>query len=449
MDDLIERARSFGTKAHARINHLRKYTFQPYDIHLQAVARRVASVCDDPAMIAAAWLHDTVEDTPATFEDLEREFGCDVAALVKELTDVSKPSDGNRTVRKAIDRQHLSTVSPRAKTIKLADIIDNCVDICSHDPVFGRIYLEEAKALLEILREGDPRLHREAEETLAKCSSEHVDARSEKRAAEAPHTGEPPHPMLLSERHGLRIFTEAFTARDILEPMPSFDAEACQRLFCEASLRPDAPIIGIRTAGHLTGYLLREDLAGDALPPVRAIEPPQKVELDVSLTDVVHTLTLYTCCFVTLNGTVIGTITRKDMEKPVVRMWLFGIIMLFEMLVVKQIRDKWPDESWTKLVSAGRLEKAKALQEERRRRGLKADLLDSMQFSDKFQILLHDPDFGTLTGFGSAAAAKRALKDLESLRNNLAHGQDIATPDWSPIVRLAHRIQHVFSTPSA
>ena len=106
-------------------------------------------------MVAAAWLHDTVEDTPATFEEIEREFGADVAALVKELTDVSRPGDGNRAARKAIDREHTAAASPRAKTIKLADIIDNCEDICRHDPKFGRVYLGEARALLAVLAEGD------------------------------------------------------------------------------------------------------------------------------------------------------------------------------------------------------------------------------------------------------------------------------------------------------
>jgi (p)ppGpp synthase/HD superfamily hydrolase len=91
LGDLIEKARIYAIGAHARINQLRKYTRQPYDVHLKAVAELVASVSDDEALIAAAWLHDTVEDTPATFEDLEREFGADVMQLVSELTDVSRP----------------------------------------------------------------------------------------------------------------------------------------------------------------------------------------------------------------------------------------------------------------------------------------------------------------------------------------------------------------------
>ncbi|RXM22001.1 bifunctional (p)ppGpp synthetase/guanosine-3',5'-bis(diphosphate) 3'-pyrophosphohydrolase, partial [Citrobacter sp. AAK_AS5] len=90
------------------------------------VATIVASVTDDPEMIAAAWLHDIVEDTPASFLDLEKEFGPRVAELVGELTDVSRPSDGNRATRKSIDRAHLAGASARGKTVKLADLLDNC-----------------------------------------------------------------------------------------------------------------------------------------------------------------------------------------------------------------------------------------------------------------------------------------------------------------------------------
>ncbi len=66
MSDLIERAKVFATQAHQRIDQRRKYNNQPYHVHLEAVAKLVASVTDEAEMIAAAWLHDVVEDTPAT-----------------------------------------------------------------------------------------------------------------------------------------------------------------------------------------------------------------------------------------------------------------------------------------------------------------------------------------------------------------------------------------------
>ena len=88
MSDLVERARAYATRAHKRIEHRRKYSNQPYDVHLEAVAKLVATVSDDAETIAAAWLHDTVEDTPATFGDLEREFGRSVRDLVAHLIEL-------------------------------------------------------------------------------------------------------------------------------------------------------------------------------------------------------------------------------------------------------------------------------------------------------------------------------------------------------------------------
>jgi (p)ppGpp synthase/HD superfamily hydrolase len=60
VSDLIAKARRFATEAHARIEQRRKYTQQPYQVHLKSVAELVAGVTSDPEMIAAAWLHDTV-----------------------------------------------------------------------------------------------------------------------------------------------------------------------------------------------------------------------------------------------------------------------------------------------------------------------------------------------------------------------------------------------------
>jgi len=165
MHDLVARVRRYATEAHSRINHRRKYSFEPYDVHLRDVAGIVATVTDDPDTIAA-WLHDVVEDTPASFLDIEREFGPTLAALVEELRDVSRPADGNRAARKAMDRAHLAGASSRAKTVKLADLIDNCRDICRQDPEFARVFLQEMASLLEVLGDGDQRLHKKASAAL-------------------------------------------------------------------------------------------------------------------------------------------------------------------------------------------------------------------------------------------------------------------------------------------
>jgi len=443
VEDLIARAQHYATSAHARINHLRKYSLQPYDVHLLAVAKLVATVTDDQEMIAAAWLHDVVEDTSATFDDLEREFGSDITALVRDLTDVSKPGDGNRAIRKAMDREHTALGSPGAKTIKLADIIDNCTDICRHDPKFGRVFLTEAQSLMEVLQEGDATLYARASATIATCT---------RKIGRAPAKGTPtlqtPLPIHsnLASTHGIRLFAEAFTARDIQEPLLSFDSGTIPTLSATGALPSAVPLVGIRRNGLISGYIPIGNDTRLAVDSVRAIDHQQVVSLETAMPDVIHVLTHFDFCFVAVDGAIFGVIGKRDIEKPVVRMWLFGIIILMEMLIVETIKTVWPQESWVPLVSEGRLDKAKQLQTERLRRGMNAELLDCLQFSDKFQVALNNPQFMEVSGIPSVSAAKKTLKELESLRNNLAHGQDITKHDWPQIVRLAHRIQNFFGT---
>lgn len=160
MHTLIERAARFAAEAHA--GQRRKYTGEPYAEHPFRVAQMVAAVTADPCVVAAALLHDTVEDTPVSDSDIRRLFGDRVADLVAEVTDVSRPEDGNRKTRKALDRDHLARASAEGQTIKLADLIDNSDSILAHDPKFAAVYLREKKELLEVLTQGDAGLYRQA-----------------------------------------------------------------------------------------------------------------------------------------------------------------------------------------------------------------------------------------------------------------------------------------------
>ncbi len=168
------RARALSFAAHKHTGHKRKYTFEPYTNHLVNVAELVASVVDDPEMVVAALLHDTIEDTATTADEIRAAFGDRVAGLVVALTDTTHAGmvgpDGkllNRAARKVIDRDRLANVCTDAKTIKLADLIDNTKDITRHDPKFAKVYLKEKAALLEVLGDGHPDLLARAKELAA------------------------------------------------------------------------------------------------------------------------------------------------------------------------------------------------------------------------------------------------------------------------------------------
>ncbi|WP_041525883.1 HD domain-containing protein [Pantoea sp. At-9b] len=162
-DSLEDQARRYATQAHAEAGQRRKYTDEPYIVHPAAVVELVRSVTDDEAMLAAAWLHDTVEDTASTLEDIASRFGPRVAELVDMLTDSAQPQAKNRAARKLAHFRHTAQASPEAQTIKLADIIDNTRAIVQFDADFARVYLVEKQIQIQLLHEGDKHLWQQAD----------------------------------------------------------------------------------------------------------------------------------------------------------------------------------------------------------------------------------------------------------------------------------------------
>jgi (p)ppGpp synthase/HD superfamily hydrolase len=153
MPDLVERACDFARQRHA--GQVRKWTKAPYWNHLHDVAELVRVEADGTdEMVAAAYLHDVIEDTSTKYDEVAALFGDDVANMVLEVTNPSRHEMGIRKVRVAIDRQYLAGASGYGQTIKLADLINNCSDVVDHDIKFAQVYLAEKWQLLGVLTKG-------------------------------------------------------------------------------------------------------------------------------------------------------------------------------------------------------------------------------------------------------------------------------------------------------
>lgn len=151
-------ALAFAGRAHQ--GQRRKYRGEPYITHPMAVAGIIMRLVPDHTleMLQAALLHDVVEDTPVTIEQIKAEFGLTVARYVTYLTDVSVPEDGNRKVRKRMDAEWNGRGPAEAQTIKVADLIHNSLDIKEQDPKFWKLYKEEKLFTLRQLHKADPDL---------------------------------------------------------------------------------------------------------------------------------------------------------------------------------------------------------------------------------------------------------------------------------------------------
>ncbi len=155
-DRVWRRAAAFAARMHA--NHARKDGRTPYFSHPARVAMTVRDTfgLDDPDAIAAAFLHDTIEDTPADYDDIADRFGTAVADLVAALTKNMLLPEAQR---EADYDARLAAADWRARLVKLADVLDNAEDLQTRSdagtPGVAQRHAERMDRILA-LTEADP-----------------------------------------------------------------------------------------------------------------------------------------------------------------------------------------------------------------------------------------------------------------------------------------------------
>ena len=152
--EIVLRAAAFAAEKH-RNQRRKDVEASPYINHPVQVAHiLVQENIEDPEVLAAALLHDTIEDTNTSLEELEIVFGYEIAGIVNECTD-------NKTLTKLERKQaqidHAAHISRKAKLVKLADKIANVNDINDAPPAGWsldrkREYFDWAKKVVDQMR---------------------------------------------------------------------------------------------------------------------------------------------------------------------------------------------------------------------------------------------------------------------------------------------------------
>lgn len=168
---LLMKALAFS--AHKHKDQRRKdVRASPYINHPIALANILCNEghVTDVEVICGALLHDTVEDTQTTPEELEAEFGAHIRRIVEEVTDDKHLS---RAERKRMQIEHAAQLSEQAKLVKLADKIANLRDVADNPPPSWDLarrqeYFDWAKAVIDRLRGAHPQLEAVFDATYAK-----------------------------------------------------------------------------------------------------------------------------------------------------------------------------------------------------------------------------------------------------------------------------------------
>ena len=247
-----------------------------------------------------------------------------------------------------------------------------------------------------------------------------------------------------------RFFRTGFTAADIAEPLVSWDAPTSAVEAAREMEILDFNVAGIRIAGALSGWCLQGDLGeGQCIDHLRSFFESAVVSSEAPLSDVIARLGCTPRVFVTAFGGVGGIITRADLQKAPVRMWLFGLVTLVEETFTRVLKDRFTGDAWHGMITPARLEAARQLHQERTRRNEHLDLADCLQFGDKGLILFKDESIRLEMGFESRTRAKEVVRNLQKLRNNLAHSQDIVAGNLETIVTLARSMDRVLEVTSS
>lgn len=167
-EKILSAIRDFADQAHN--GQVRKYIPKRYIVHPFRVMSRCRRYTNEFVVLAAALLHDVLEDTPVSRDQLvgflssltDASTAERIVNIVVELTDIYTVENFpylSREQRKAMEAARLEHVSSEAQLIKYADIMDNTNEIVDHDPEFALVYLNECMQFLHKMIKGDFQLY--------------------------------------------------------------------------------------------------------------------------------------------------------------------------------------------------------------------------------------------------------------------------------------------------
>ncbi len=242
------------------------------------------------------------------------------------------------------------------------------------------------------------------------------------------------------------LFESSITIEYVAESLKAVSAEESVTEVLHWMKMQDFDVVGIKTGEKITGYVERSSLisakSGKCSDYQRLFHPQELIAISTPLLKLLPILQQTPRLFVLDCNQVSGIITCGDLQKAPARMLLFGLVTLLEMNLLRLVRLYYPQDSWQKILKPERLEVAQKLWRESQERNEATDLLDYLQFCDKRELVLNQPELLQQLGLKSKRFGERFLKSAEQLRNRLAHAQNlVSASSWIELISLAEAME--------
>jgi len=242
-----------------------------------------------------------------------------------------------------------------------------------------------------------------------------------------------------------KIFIDNVTTKSIYEPLLCCPADSGAEHAKDALKTRGFDVAGVKETegGDVIGYVITDELMGGEVKEyLKHIDPKILISDSTPIADIFTALTNRDFAFVLYGKQIIGIITKADVNKPPVRIYLFGMISLFEMHLNLWINHFYPGNSWEHQMCDNRIKDARDIYEMRKGNNQDLSLLECLQFCDKRDLLTKSEDFREEFD-SSGNQFDSFMKRVEKIRNELAHSQNsiISNLEWSVFVETVSHLE--------
>lgn len=239
------------------------------------------------------------------------------------------------------------------------------------------------------------------------------------------------------------LYEQNITVNSISETMETCNLNDAAEMIQSMMGIKDYDVMGIEDNGIVIGYVVRNELKeGLCQKYYRSFSPTDLVSESTPLIDTLFFFKETERIFILEGNRVTKVVTLADLQKPPIRMLLFGLISLLEMHLYRIINQYFPEDTWNVHLSTKRITLAEELFSSRKALNEAIQLSDCLQICDKRDIVLNESPLRELLGIESKSKGKHFFKNLERLRNNLAHSQNINTQNsWHEMFLLIEQTE--------
>lgn len=240
------------------------------------------------------------------------------------------------------------------------------------------------------------------------------------------------------------IFINDITTKYIYERLACCKIDDNSSEIKNTLIERDFDILGVvdnklRKVGYIKNESLKE---GDIREYLLEFSIDQLISESTPLADLFEILTDKEFAFILSGNEIEGIVTRADLNKPIVRIYLFGIVSLYELHLNYWIKQIHINESWKAKLSSERLKSAEDIFQERMGNNDQLTLLECLQICDKKEILRNTESFIERFSY-SKSKLKQHLERIEIIRNELAHSHNsiILNLKWPDFVSSIKHVQ--------